>query len=121
MTTAKRVLVVDDAELVRKTMRALLVRVGHEVRVASSVAEARRNLDGWWPDCVVLDHRLPDGDGLTLATELCAQAERRRTLRVIVMSGDVLPSTDASPVDVFLLKPAGAREVLAAIEGSAAS
>lgn len=113
----KRVLVVDDAELARTTLHAILRRAGHEVRVASTVEEARAAMQGWSPDCVVLDHRLPDGDGLALARELRDQPEVR-ALRIVVMSGDALPSGATAAADAFLLKPAGAREVLSAVAGS---
>lgn len=112
----KRVLVVDDAELARTTLSAILRRAGHEVRVASTVKEARVAMQGWSPDCVVLDHRLPDGDGLALARELRDQPERR-DVRIVVMSGDALSAEATADADAFLLKPAGAREVVAAVAG----
>lgn len=120
MPDSQRILVVDDADLVRTTLLALLRRVGHEVRLASSVAEARRGMVGWIPDVVVLDHRLPDGDGIAFARELRDHPELA-ALRIVVMSGDPLPDVATSVPDIFLLKPAGARDVLAAVEGSTTS
>ena len=120
MSNPKRVLVVDDAELARVTLHRLLGRAGYEVRVAGSVEEARRAMAEWSPDCVVIDQRLPDGDGLLLAAALRDQRGRRGP-RVVVMSGDPLPSDAVVDVDAFLLKPAGARAVLAAIAGPEAT
>lgn len=116
MTRPQRVLVVDDAELARTTMQSLLRRVGHEVRLAGSVAEARHALAEWAPDCVVLDRRLPDGDGLVLAGQLRTQPDLSG-IRIVVMSGDPMPAEGCGVADAFLLKPAGARAVLSAIAG----
>lgn len=117
MTTPIRVLVVDDAELARTTLRAILGRAGHDVRLAGSVGEAWRELETWGPDCVVLDHRLPDGDGAVLAQEI-RHHPVHGDLRLVLMSGDPLPADVVSVADVFLLKPARARDVLSAVSGS---
>ena len=63
------VLVVDDEDLVRWSLGQRLEREGCEVVPAASVAEARaRREEG--VDLVLLDYRLPDGDGLELLAEL---------------------------------------------------
>lgn len=118
MNDPLKVLLVDDSELVRTTLRNVLHRAGHEVRVAGTLEEARSGLRGWSPDCVVLDQRLPDGEGLTFARELRSQPERRG-VRIVVISGDPLPDDGRSVVDGFLLKPAGVRAVLSVIDATA--
>jgi two-component system response regulator AtoC len=63
------VLVVDDESLIRWSLGERLEREGCEVLPAASIAEARAR----WPegiDLVLLDSRLPDGDGLELLAEL---------------------------------------------------
>lgn len=118
MTASLKVLFVDDSELVRTTLRNVLRRAGHEVRLAGSLEEAQAALRGWNPDCVVLDQRLPDGEGLAFARDLRSQPERRG-VRIVVISGDPLPDDGRSVVDGFLLKPAGVRAVLSVIEATA--
>ena len=63
--SAANVLVVDDEDLVRWSLRERLARDGHAVSEAATVAAALDKI-GSDIDLVLLDLRLPDGDGLTL-------------------------------------------------------
>jgi two-component system response regulator AtoC len=64
MNTAN-VLVVDDEDLARWSLKERLARDGHAVTEAATVAGALEKL-GTNVDLVLLDFKLPDGDGLTL-------------------------------------------------------
>ena len=72
-----RVLLVDDHELVRSGLKGFfdpepdLEVVGE----AGSVAEALAFVDRARPDVLIVDLRLPDGDGV----ELCREIRSRRT------------------------------------------
>ena len=63
MATA-RLLIVDDEALVRWALKERFVHDGYSVREADTAAGARRGLGG--VDLVLLDYKLPDGDGLSM-------------------------------------------------------
>jgi DNA-binding NarL/FixJ family response regulator len=70
--TPIRVFLLDDHEVVRRGVRALLESEGDVVVVgeASSAAEALARVPALVPDVAVLDVRLPDGDGVSICRDL---------------------------------------------------
>ncbi len=65
-----RVLVVDDEELVRWSLRQELERAGYLVDEAPTAAAALESAMRDLPDLVLLDHRLPDRTGVEVLREL---------------------------------------------------
>lgn len=108
------VLMVEDEPVNRALLRAVLQRSGVdrlrdcELVETETLAGARESLLAHRFDVVILDVRLPDGSGLTLAREL---ARERQTVgqRVVVMSASVLPAEREAATqtgcDAFLAKP----------------
>ncbi|MBI3969137.1 MAG: response regulator [Chloroflexi bacterium] len=58
-----RVLVVDDDEDTREVVRELLTDEGYEVGSVANTGSALETLTHWPPDVILLDLRLPGGDG----------------------------------------------------------
>ena len=65
MSTAN-LLIVDDEDLIRWSLRERLVRDGYQVSDASTAAGAVEQIAAGGIDLAVLDYRLPDGDGLSV-------------------------------------------------------
>lgn len=116
-----RVLVVEDEAANRVLIRAILDRARDpdlpsiELSEAGTLTAARAMIATEPFDMVLLDVRLPDGNGLDLATELGARPLAERP-RVIVLSASVLASERAAALetgaDAFLAKPFGSRELI---------
>ncbi|MCX7022864.1 MAG: sigma-54 dependent transcriptional regulator [bacterium] len=66
------ILVVEDEANLRRAVCLGLEQRGYRVLQAGTLGEARRKLLGSTPDAVLLDLRLPDGDGLALLGEMNA-------------------------------------------------
>jgi two-component system response regulator FixJ len=78
------VYIVDDDPLIRTWLEAFCEEELLESRSFASGEEFLRALDELEPGCVLLDIRMPRGDGLQVQAEL---ARRGSTLPVIAMSG----------------------------------
>ena len=82
------VLVVDDDVELCELLARALIRDGHEVRQAGSLAQTRAALGQASPDVLILDLELPDGSGLELCRELRARAADLPIL-MLTASGEV--------------------------------
>ena len=82
-----RVVLVDDHEMVRTGLKAMLSRFAGQVRVvgeAADAATARRVVAGLDPDIVLADVRLGGESGLDLCRELIADSPGRRVVLLTV-------------------------------------
>jgi two-component system response regulator DevR len=102
-----RVFLVDDHEVVRRGVAEVLEDDPHLTVAgeAGSVAEALARVPAVRPDVVLIDMRLPDGDGAGLCREL---RDRVPGLRCIVLTSyseqDALEAAIRSGASGFLLK-----------------
>ncbi|HYN95782.1 MAG TPA: response regulator [Pilimelia sp.] len=119
--TASHVLLVEDEELNRALVRAILARTAEPavrdvaLAEAGNLAAARDALASTPVDVVLLDLNLPDGNGLTLAAELAERANGERP-EVIALTASVLPQDRAAAMaagcDGFLDKPYAAADLV---------
>ncbi|MBF0408290.1 MAG: response regulator [Candidatus Riflebacteria bacterium] len=61
----KKILIVDDAEILRKILRDLLESNGYEVFEAANGKEALMNYPKIRPDLITMDITMPEMDGIT--------------------------------------------------------
>jgi two-component system, NtrC family, response regulator AtoC len=110
------VLVVDDEQLIRWSIKERLSAAGLEVMEAETAAEAL-DIAREGVDLVLLDYRLPDADGLSVLSEL-----KNRDPEVVVIlltgHGSVSTAVDAMKNGAFhyLVKPFDVDELLVLVE-----
>ncbi len=66
----ERILIVEDDHGAREALAELLRSDGYAVTEAADIAQARASLDSRGIDAMLLDLKMPDGDGQTLLDEL---------------------------------------------------
>ena len=114
-----RLLVVDDHEVVRQGLAAMLDRrPGFQVVAeAGTVAEAIEMARHHQPDLVIMDVRLPDGSGIEACREI--RAEMPATKVVMLTSypdEEAVFSAIVAGASGYLLKQVRGRDLIAALE-----
>jgi FixJ family two-component response regulator len=115
MSSAGRVLIVDDDVSVGNAFRRLLVLAGFDVQVFTSGAAFLQRGPDTSPSCVILDQCMPDLSGLELQKLISGD----QVLSVIFITGhgDISMSVEAmkrGAID-FLTKPVEEERLLAAV------
>lgn len=110
----RALLIVDDNRVLAENLGEILGDAGYEVRIAASCAEALAIKDGF--SVGLVDVRLPDGNGISLAGQL---KERSPDSEVIFLTGfATLESATAavrSGAWAYLIKPCSPDELLLAV------
>jgi len=110
-----RVLLIEDEVLFARAVAKRLKKAGYECEHSETVADGRALARQFAPDMVLLDMRLPDGNGLDMLPELVA-----KSVSVIVMTAhgelsDAVNAMKLGAVD-YLKKPIDLDELLLIIQ-----
>ena len=114
MTTAARVLVVDDEPDIRHTIKDILEDEGYRVDVAESAAAAREARRRQRPDVVLLDIWMPDLDGISLLREWSERGGLPCPVIMISGHGTVETAVEATRLGAwdFIEKPLSLAKLL---------
>jgi EAL domain-containing protein (putative c-di-GMP-specific phosphodiesterase class I)/CheY-like chemotaxis protein len=108
-----RILVVDDSAAHRLLLRSVFELEGASVHEASTAAAALRAVEEVKPDLVLLDVRLPDGNGF----DVLAQIRRRASIPALFVTAATAVSDRVAGLDQgaddYLLKPFSPDELVA--------
>jgi CheY-like chemotaxis protein len=103
-TPRLRILVVEDEPLNRALLRAIFERAAdHRLRdaelvEATSLADGRLKVLGSDYDLILLDRRLPDGDGFDLARELRAARPLDGPI-ILALTADAVPAAKEDAIE----------------------
>lgn len=112
---AATILIVDDDDKIRTSLRLLLEDEGHRIEEASSGEEGLARFERVQPDIVLIDVMLPGIDGF----ELCRRVRKQSEVPVLMLtargdSHDVVAGLEAG-ADDYVVKPAVPKELGARI------
>ena len=114
--TLPLILIVDDDKLTRWAVSRILGRAGYQVCEAGSLTEGAIALERQRPDVILLDIKLPDGDGFAL---LKAVRLGHPDLPVIMMTAHASPETEQAALALgargHLAKPCDPTELRAVV------
>ncbi len=119
MTRSRHIVVIDDEPNIGSSLRLILEGEGYRVTVCDTVARFERERRFIRPDVLLLDVRLPDGNGIDVLRGL-RQADD--PVPVVMISGhatirDAVDATRSGALD-FLEKPLGRDRVLLAVKNA---
>jgi len=121
-SAGRRLIIVDDHEVVRAGLRTLLKRwpsieVVGEASTAAEGIELARKLA---PDVVLMDMRLPDAPGVDACREICAMSPAPRVVFLTAFADeDAVMAAILAGADGYLLKEIGGEALVSAIEAVA--
>jgi two-component system, chemotaxis family, chemotaxis protein CheY len=105
----KRILVIDDASLVRLYYRGALERAGFDVVEALNGIEALEQLLSTPADLLIVDVNMPQMDGLSFLRALRAKGPPLSSTPSLVVSTEGLPERVAAAhsagANLYLVKP----------------
>jgi two-component system response regulator DevR len=123
MTAARlRVMIVDDHQVVREGIRALLDRRPgwSVVAEAGTVAQAVQLAVQEKPDVVVMDLRLPDGSGVEACREIRAELPDTKVLMLTSYADDdAVMSSVLAGASAYLLKQTDGEQLVGAVKAVA--
>jgi CheY-like chemotaxis protein len=114
MSSAKKILVIDDDEPIREYLRFVLQKAGHQVTLAENGNRGLTLFDRNGFDTVITDISMPEKDGIDT---IIAMRQKCPTLRIVAMSGvaskdTLLQIADIYGADAVLAKPFEGEQIL---------
>lgn len=113
-------LLIEDESLFAKSVKRRLEREGHQAKITENISSGKKLLQSESPDILLLDVRLPDGNGLDLLAEIRADDHPLQSLPVIVMTayGELEDAVSAMKFGAsdYLKKPVDLDELMLTID-----
>lgn len=114
------ILIIDDEEVVRRSIRSILEPEGHVIREAATGKEGISTTHKQTPDLLITDIFMPDKDGLEVIQEL---RQKKPSLKILAITGggvnrsfDLLPQAKVFGARATLQKPFLREELIEAVD-----
>ena len=114
----KRILIADDAAFMRKSIKSILCRNGHEVvGEAKNGKDALEKFEKLSPDVITMDITMPEMDGLTSLKEILARDATANVVMVTSLGQEkLMREAVLTGAKGFIVKPFKEDTILAALE-----
>ncbi len=118
----KRILVVDDDQALSEALGIILTSEGYSVDFLCDGPCVYEHLNGYKPDLIILDYRLPSEDGVSVARRIKSQTATS-TIPIVMVSAslNVSSSCKDAGIEWFIPKPFDVDELLITISRVLAS
>ncbi len=118
VSESAHILVIEDEALFARATKKRLERAGHRCVVAGDLASARAMVRAERPDLVLLDLRLPDGNGLDFLAEYSSNGNERLPTIVLTAFGEIGDAVQAMKQGAldYLRKPIDLDELQLAVD-----
>lgn len=113
----KRILVVDDASVVRMTLKQLFETYNYSVMEAETGTEAVQKYQTFKPDLVTMDITMPDMDGITAVKEIIKLDPKAKIIMCSAMGqGLKVKAAVEAGAKNFIVKPLHPERVLITVK-----
>ncbi len=118
-----RILIADDDRALLTAITARMRAAGFEVRVAEDCYQAVQVANRWQPDVVVLDVRMPAGDGFSVQDRIASiRSGRMRRTPIIFLTGErsarIEAMASSGKAFAVLHKPCRSEELIDTVEAA---
>ncbi|MDQ3196697.1 MAG: sigma-54 dependent transcriptional regulator [Pseudomonadota bacterium] len=112
-----RILLIEDEALFARAVKKRLEKAGHECALAGTLANGRELLRNSPPELILLDLRLPDGNGFDFLAELRGDGKAPPVI-VLTAYGEISDAVQAMKLGAgdYLKKPVDLDELLLTVE-----
>jgi CheY-like chemotaxis protein len=112
----KRVLVVDDEKLNLRLFREFLLNRGYRVTIVDNSGDVLKTVSRENPGAIIMDIIMPGQNGDQIAAKL-KEDPATRHIPIILITADILKSSDNLPADYFIRRPVIGDDLLHILAG----
>ena len=94
-----RILIIDDNQYLRFTLTAVIEDYGYSTITAESCKEGLEKIESANPSLIILDKKLPDGDGIELLKRI-KELEGHKDIPVIILTAYTNESHAQEAIDL---------------------
>lgn len=123
MNTGKKILVIEDDELMIKILKFIFIKEGHILTIARDGNEAIKKIEEQKPDMIITDIMLPYKSGLEIISFVKLNFPNILVIVISALGGEARTVVEAFElgVDDFISKPFNPNELVVRIKRLLAS